>query len=265
METKTLNRIEALFARKNKHLLSVYFTAGFPGLDDTLPLLRRLEGAGADIVEIGIPFSDPIADGPTIQESNKKALDNGISLKGIFGQLEELRPGSSVPVILMGYLNPVLQFGMENFCRRCAEVGVDGLILPDLPMEEYLESYMEMFGHYGLCNIFLITPQTSEDRIRLIDRNSRGFIYMVSAASTTGGREGLNEDQIDYFKRIRAMNLKNPALIGFGISSPATFRQACEYASGAIVGSALIRALQQAADPMQAAADFVKNLKATTP
>lgn len=265
METSTLNRIEELFARKNRQLLSVYFTAGFPGLNDTLPLLRRLEGAGADIVEIGIPFSDPIADGPTIQESNKKALDNGISLRRIFAQLEDLRPGSSVPVILMGYLNPVVQFGMENFCRRCAEVGVDGLILPDLPMEEYLESYAEMFARYGLCNIFLITPQTSEQRIRLIDRNSRGFIYMVSAASTTGAREGLNEDQIDYFKRIRAMKLRNPALIGFGISSPAIFRQACEYASGAIVGSALIRALQQAADPMQAAADFVKNLKATTP
>ena len=261
MQTSTLNRITSLFGKRQEGLLSVYFTAGFPNLDDTIPILRSVEKAGADLVEIGIPFSDPIADGPTIQESNKRAIENGITLKYLFEQLESLRPASSLPVILMGYLNPVLQFGIEAFCRRCSEVGIDGLILPDLPMDEYLESYKSTAERYGLSNIFLITPQTSEERIRWIDRHTRGFIYMVSSAGTTGSRSGLDASQIEYFERIRSMQLDNPALIGFGISDRTAFEQACRYASGAIVGSALIRAIGESADPVRDAAAFVKELK----
>ncbi|MDZ7608405.1 MAG: tryptophan synthase subunit alpha [Cyclobacteriaceae bacterium] len=255
------NRIRQLFEAKKERILSVYFTAGFPQLQDTMTIIRELQEAGADIVEVGIPYSDPVADGPTIQESNKMALDNGISLKIIFEQLKELRQHISVPVILMGYINPVLQYGVEAFCQKCKETGIDGVILPDLPMQEYIDEYKEVFERHGILNIFLITPQTSDQRIHEIDSNSSGFIYMVSSASTTGAKGGISDEQVQYFKRVRAMKLKNPTLIGFGISNNATFNQACEQASGAIIGSAFINLLRNSHDFKRDISTFIKSVK----
>jgi tryptophan synthase alpha chain len=239
----------------------VYFTAGFPTLQDTTNIMKLLDGSGADIIEVGIPFSDPVADGPTIQESNKVALDNGISLQLIFDQLATIRKEVTVPIILMGYINPVLQYGIDAFCKKCAEVGADGLILPDLPMQEYINDYKNTFESHGLLNIFLITPQTSEARIREIDGNSRGFIYMVSSASTTGAKTGISQDQERYFERIKAMKLNNPTLIGFGISNNETFNQACAYASGAIIGSAFINLLNTSKNIEQDITGFIKSVK----
>ncbi|MEN7551390.1 tryptophan synthase subunit alpha [Rapidithrix thailandica] len=240
------NRIDQLFQQKKERVLNVYFTAGYPQLNDTCTIIKTLQQSGADLIEIGMPFSDPVADGPTIQESNQVALNNGMSLKLLFEQLKGIREEVSIPIVLMGYINPVLQFGIEAFCKACQEVGVDGLILPDLPMQEYLKEYKGLFDQYGLHNIFLITPQTSDDRICEIDSNSKGFIYMVSSASTTGAKTDISQSQIDYFERVKQMQLQNPTLIGFGISNQATFRQACQYASGAIIGSAFIKVLSQA-------------------
>jgi tryptophan synthase alpha chain len=255
------NRIEQLFKKKKEGILSVYFSAGFPGLNDTSTIMKSLEAAGADVIEVGIPFSDPVADGPTIQESNKVALDNGISLKLIFEQLANIRESVQIPIIMMGYINPVLQFGLEAFCKKCAEVGVDGLILPDLPMQEYLDEYQTMFESYGLINIFLITPQTSESRIREIDSNSRGFIYMVSSASTTGAKGGISDDQVKYFERVKAMKLRNPTLIGFGISNHETFQRACQHSAGAIIGSAFINVLKNASYLENDITTFIKEVK----
>lgn len=255
------NRIDQLFEKKRERILSVYFSAGYPNLDDTADIMKYLEESGADIIEVGIPFSDPVADGPTIQESNKIALDNGISLKLIFEQLSEIRNSVKIPIILMGYINPVLQFGLEAFCAKCKDVGVDGLILPDLPMQEYLDEYKSTFEAYGLLNIFLITPQTSEDRIREIDKNSKGFIYMVSSASTTGAKAGISHGQEAYFERVNQMKLGNPTLIGFGISNKSTFDRACQYASGAIIGSAFINVLREAKNVKTDIASFIQSVK----
>lgn len=255
------NRIEQLFEDKKEGILSVYFSAGFPKLKDTSRIVKSLEDAGADIIEVGIPFSDPVADGPTIQESNKIALDNGISLKLIFEQLADIRESVTIPIIMMGYINPVLQYGLEAFCQKCAEVGVDGLILPDLPMQEYLDEYQSTFEAYGLINIFLITPHTTESRIREIDANSKGFIYMVSSASTTGAKVGISEEQEKYFGRIQSMALQNPTLIGFGISNHETFTRACQHSAGAIIGSAFIKVLKNAKDLNQDINTFIKEVK----
>ena len=257
----SINRIDKLFAGESTNLLSVYFTAGFPSADDTLTIARALDEAGADIIEIGMPFSDPIADGPTIQESNNAALKNGMTIKRLFDQLERLRDNVKVPVILMGYINPVLQFGIDAFCKKCQETGIDGLILPDLPMAEYLMHYKDKFESYGLKNVFLITPQTSEERIREIDRNSDGFIYMVSSASTTGAKKSIGNEQLEYFGRISEMNLKNPTLVGFGISSHETFSTACRYSNGAIIGSAFIKILQKEGASAEAITRFIKDIK----
>lgn len=257
----TKNKIEQLFEEKKERILSVYFTAGYPGLNDTSNIIKYLQSSGADIVEVGIPFSDPVADGPTIQESNKLALGNGISLKLIFEQLTEIRNEVDIPIILMGYINPVMQFGVEEFCQKCEEVGVDGLILPDLPMQEYIDEYQSMFEAHGLLNIFLITPQTSEQRIREIDDNSKGFIYMVSLAGTTGAKGDISEDQLAYFERIKTMQLKNPTLIGFGISNQETFDRACSYAFGAIIGSAFINILEKSINLEQDISAFIKSVK----
>ena len=257
----TKNRIEQLFEEKKERILSVYFSAGFPRLNDTSEIMKYLDESGADIIEVGIPFSDPVADGPTIQESNKVALDNGISLKLIFEQLADIRKEVNIPIILMGYINPVLQFGIEAFCEKCAEVGVDGMILPDLPMQEYLDNYKFTFEKYGLHNVFLITPQTSESRVREIDDNSKGFIYMVSSASTTGAKMDISKEQVNYFQRIKEMNLNNPTLIGFGISNKETFDQACTYASGAIIGSAFINVLKNASNLQEDISEFIKSVK----
>jgi len=255
------NRIDGVFRDKKKNILSVYFTAGFPSLNDTADILLYLQDAGADMIEIGIPFSDPMADGPTIQESNHTALQNGMSLKILFQQLEEVREKINIPLILMGYLNPAMQYGIEAFCESCARTGIDGLIIPDLPMQEYLDYYRQLFDRFGIYNIFLISPQTSESRVRQIDENSKGFIYMVSSASVTGAREGISPEQIDYFNRIKNMNLKNPLMIGFGISNNQTFKTACAYASGAIIGSAFIRALKESGDLKTGIFNFIQSVK----
>lgn len=239
-----MNKISRLFTEKNREILSIYFTAGFPKLDDTRSIIKELVLNGVDMIEIGIPFSDPLADGPTIQHSSQVALENGMSVKLLFQQLQDLGP-TNVPLILMGYLNPVLQYGMEQFCRDASGLGVSGLIIPDLPLQEYLDEYESVFKKYDLKNIFLITPQTSEQRIRLIDRYSDAFIYMVSSASTTGAKVGITEAQESYFKRIRSMNLNNPVVAGFGISDKQTFSKVCEYANGGIIGSAFIKALSK--------------------
>ena len=243
-----MNRIDQLFEKKKERVLSIYFTAGFPKLEDTLPIMEAIEEAGADIIEIGVPYSDPIADGPTIQDSNMIALNNGMSLKKLFEQLKDMRKTVSIPVVLMGYLNPIIQYGMENFCKKCREIGVDGLILPDLPMQQYLDEYKAVFDQFELRNTFLISPQTSEKRIREIDEHSNGFIYMVSAHSITGARSGISDEQIAYFERVKAMQLKNPRLIGFGISDSQTFSTASTYSNGAIIGSAFIKTIKESKD-----------------
>ena len=257
----SMNRINKLFQERKKGILNVYFTAGYPTLNDTLSIAKSLEVAGADMIEIGIPFSDPVADGETIQKSNNSALKNGMSLKLLFDQLEDLRTNVQIPVILMGYVNPVLQYGVKNFCKRCQEVGVDGVILPDLPMELYQKEYRKYFDDNGLKMIYLITPQTSEDRIHLIDQATDGFIYMVSSASTTGGKKDISSKQKNYFNRIRSMNLLNPTLIGFGISDAESFSQACEYANGAIIGSAFINAISNTENLDAVIKSFIQSIK----
>ncbi|WP_288373774.1 tryptophan synthase subunit alpha [uncultured Algoriphagus sp.] len=239
-----MNRIHYLFNNKQERVLSIYFTAGFPHLEDTIPVMEAIQAGGADIIEIGVPYSDPIADGPTIQDSNKIALENGMSMKKLFEQLKGFRAKIHIPVVLMGYLNPIIQFGMEDFCKKCKEVGIDGLIVPDLPMQQYLDEFKSLFEEYGLVNTFLISPQTSEKRIREIDENTDGFIYMVSSHSITGAKSGISEEQIAYFKRVQDMNLKNPRLIGFGISDAETFTTASSYSHGAIIGSAFIKTVK---------------------
>jgi len=240
-----MSRINEVFLRKKKNVLNIYFTAGYPNIDDTLRIARALQAAGTDIIEIGIPYSDPIADGPTIQDSSQKALNAGMSLKLLMMQLQDLRKHISIPVILMGYINPVLQYGFVEFCQDCKEVGIDGVILPDLPLQEYMEMYQRTFEKYGLYNIFLITPQTSHRRILRINEVSKGFIYMVSSASITGAKQGVSQEQVDYFERIQNMSLSVERLIGFGISNKETFNAVCKYASGAIIGSAFINQLSK--------------------
>ena len=235
-----MNRIQAKL-QEDKKLLSIYFTAGYPNLDDTVTTIQNLEKNGVDMIEIGLPFSDPLADGPTIQESSTQALQNGMTSTLLFEQLKDVRKTVSIPLILMGYFNPMLQYGVEAFCKKCQEVGIDGLIIPDLPVEIYHEDYKDIFERYGLLNVFLITPQTSDARIRYMDSISDGFIYMVSSASTTGSQSGFGKEQTDYFKRIADLKLENPQIIGFGISNHETFSQAIQYAKGAIIGSAFIK------------------------
>jgi len=256
-----MNRISALFASRNEPILNIYATAGYPNFGDTMLVLNALQEGGVDIIEIGMPYSDPIADGETIQQSNQVSLDQGMSVTHLFDQLKNMRQSISVPVLLMGYVNPVLQFGVERFCQKCQEVGVDGVILPDLPLAEYQLSYQSIFEQYGLLNIFLITPQTSDERIKQIDAISEGFIYMVSSASTTGAKTGISSDQEAYFKRIDNMNLKNPRLVGFGISDRESFIKASNGASGAIIGSAFVKLVGNAKNLREEIVGFVKSIK----
>ena len=239
-----MNRINKKLQEDNK-LLSIYFTAGYPSLDDTVSIIQDLEKNGVDMIEIGLPFSDPLADGPTIQTSSTQALKNGITTEVLFNQLKDIRETVSIPLIIMGYFNPMLQYGVEAFCKKCKEIGIDGLIIPDLPVDVYHDQYQSIFEKYGLINVFLITPQTSDERIRYIDSVSNGFIYMVSSASTTGTQSGFGDEQTNYFKRIADMNLNNPQIVGFGISNKQTFKQATTYAKGAIIGSAFIKHLSK--------------------
>lgn len=238
-----MNRIKQLFEQKKENVLSIYFTAGYPDINSTLDIAEALEKAGADFLEIGIPYSDPLADGPVIQNSSLKSIENGMTLRVLFEQLKDLRKRVSIPVLLMGYVNPILQYGVEKFCASCKEVGVDGVIAPDLPMYEYEEMYQNCFSENNLSNIFLITPQTSDERIRKIDELSNGFIYLLSSSSTTGKNLALTDVTEDYFTRLKNMNLKNPTMIGFGISDNKSFSKASQYANGAIVGSAFVKLL----------------------
>ncbi len=253
-----MNRIQQKL-QEDKKLLSIYFTAGYPALEDTVPVIKNLQAAGVDMIEIGMPFSDPLADGPTIQDSGAQALKNGMSLQKLFQQLEDVRKEVDIPLIAMGYLNPVMQYGVEAFCQKCQEIGIDGLILPDLPVDVYEEEFKALFEKYGLLNVFLITPQTPDHRIRYIDELSDGFIYMVSSASTTGAKQGFGEEQEAYFERIQAMKLKNPQIVGFGISNADTFQQATARTNGAIIGSAFIKHLtKEGTDTIQ---DFIHSIR----
>lgn len=251
-----------MFSSGRKKLLSVYYTAGYPHLEDTAAIAGSLEDAGVDFIELGIPFSDPVADGPTIQASNKIALDNGMNLHLLLQQVKVMRKTVRIPVILMGYLNPIIQYGMEQFCADAEEAGVDGLILPDMPMEVYMEEYRQLFDAHNLSNTFLIAPTTSEARIRKIDAATNGFIYAVAASSTTGARDKFSDAQIEYFGYLKELGLTNPYLIGFGISNAATFSTACAYGYGAIVGSAFVDLLSRATDLGKDIKAFVRALKA---
>ncbi|MGJ8658944.1 MAG: tryptophan synthase subunit alpha [Cellulophaga fucicola] len=239
-----MNRINQKM-QEDKKLLSLYFTAGYPELNNTVKIIEDLEASGIDMIEIGLPFSDPLADGPTIQNSSTIALKNGMTTKLLFEQLKDIRKTVSIPLIIMGYFNPMLQYGVEAFCAKCAEIGIDGLIMPDLPLAVYQDEYEAIFKKHNLKNIFLITPQTSNERIKQIDEASDAFIYMVSSASVTGSKSGFGDEQTAYFKRIASMQLKNPQIIGFGINNNETFTQATEDAKGAIIGSAFIKHLTE--------------------
>lgn len=252
-----MNRIKQLFEKKQKNILSIYFTAGFPQLNDTCNVIRELEANGIDLIEIGIPFSDPMADGPTIQESGTIALRNGMTLKVLFEQLKDIRSDVTIPLILMGYLNPIMQYGFENFCKQCKETGIDGAIIPDLPFNDYISQYKPIADKYDIKIVMLITPETSDERIHLIDEHTDGFIYMVSSASTTGAQSNFDDKKQAYFRKINGMNLRNPRLIGFGISNKATLEAAQENASGAIIGSKFITLLKESANIKEA----VKALK----
>lgn len=247
-----MNRIEQLFQKKDKKLLSLYFCAGDPEPGNTANVIRTLEKNGIDMLEVGIPFSDPLADGPVIQSAATHALKNRMSVRELFSQLKDIRKDVQLPLILMGYLNPIFKFGFENFCKKCVEVGVDGMIIPDLPFKDYLEEYKPIADKYDLRIIMLITPETSEERIRYIDDNTDGFIYMVSSAATTGAQKSFNEAKQEYFRRINAMNLRNPRMIGFGISNKQTLEAAQANASGAIIGSKFVTLLEELKDPQKA-------------
>ncbi|WP_282115919.1 tryptophan synthase subunit alpha [Cellulophaga baltica] len=253
-----MNRINQKM-QEDKKLLSIYFTAGYPSLNDTVKVIQDLEASGIDMIEIGLPFSDPLADGPTIQNSSTAALKNGMTTNILFEQLKDIRKSVSIPLILMGYFNPMLQYGVEAFCKKCAEIGIDGLIMPDLPLDVYQDEYEAIFKKYDLKNIFLITPQTSDARILQIDAASDAFIYMVSTASVTGSKSGFGEEQTTYFNRIAAMNLKNPQIVGFGINNSSTFKQATTHAKGAIIGSAFIKHLTE--HGVATIPEFVKEIR----
>lgn len=252
-----MNRINQLFISKPNNILSIYFTAGFPQLHDTCTIIKELVANGIDLIEIGIPFSDPMADGPTIQESGTIALNNGMTLRILFDQLQDIRKEVSIPLILMGYLNPILQFGFDNFCKRCSDVGIDGMIIPDLPFNDYIKEYKPIADKYNLKIIMLITPDTSEKRIRTIDDNTDGFIYMVSSTATTGAQNSFDDQKQAYFQRINKMNLQNPRLIGFGISNKSTLESAQQNANGAIIGSKFITLLKESSNIK----DAILNLK----
>ncbi|MCY2688032.1 tryptophan synthase subunit alpha [Salinimicrobium sp. TH3] len=255
-----MNRIKQKLQEKpSKKLLSIYFTAGYPEPDDTTTILQELQKSGVDMVEIGLPFSDPLADGPVIQKSSEAALKNGMTTNKLFSQLESIRESIDIPLLIMGYFNPILQYGVEKFCRKCSEIGIDGLIIPDLPLEEYELQYKEIFKQYDLLPVFLVTPQTSEERIREIDRASEGFIYMVSTAAVTGGTGGFGEAQKEYFDRVSKMGLQNPLIVGFGIKDSTSFEQATAVTNGAIIGSAFIKQLTDSGT--SGISDFINSIR----
>jgi len=252
-----MNRIDELFKRKNERILNVYCTAGYPELNSTVKVMKALQDSGADLIELGMPYSDPLADGPVIQASGSKALANGMSIATLFSQLKDFRKEIYVPVILMGYMNPVLQYGFEKFCQHAADVPIDGLILPDLPEYEFETEYGPVIQRYGLDFIFLVTPETSEERVRKLDSLSTGFLYAVSSSSTTGKDKNMTNVNA-YLQRLKSYNLKNPVLVGFGIKDKQSFDTACKHANGAIIGTAYINALGNGADIIEATKQFLK-------
>jgi len=254
-----MNSIKNIFEKKDRNVLSIYFTSGFPTLDDTTKVIRELSESGVDFIEVGLPYSDPLADGPTIQDSSQVALKNGINLDIIFEQLFAIKEKNTTPLIVMGYLNQMLKYGEERFCKKLVACGVDTVILPDLPMVEYENYYKALFDTYGINNVFLITPQTSEERIRKIDAYTKSFIYMVASSSITGAKGDISQSQIDYFERIKGMDLQSNLIIGFGISDRSTFSKACEYANGAIIGSAFIKMLKRYGIPQ--IDDFIRSIR----
>jgi tryptophan synthase alpha chain len=260
-----MSRLSEVF-KSGKKILNIYCTAGFPRLDSTLPVMRALQESGADIIELGMPYSDPLADGETIQKSSAVALANGMNMQVLFEQLKNMRQspslggvGEAIPVVLMGYMNPVLQYGFENFCADAANVGVDGLILPDLPQHEFEKTYRAILEKYNLDLIFLVTPETSEERVKKLDSLSSGFLYAVSSSSTTGGEKDFNEVK-EYLQRLQSYQLKNPVLVGFGIKDKKTFNDACKYANGAIIGSAYVKIIQQAPSPEVLTKCFIQSI-----
>ena len=254
-----MNRLEELFTRKKSRVLNVYCTAGYPQLDRTIKVMKALQDNGADLIELGMPYSDPLADGPVIQASGSKALENGMSIEVLFQQLKDFRKEIYVPIILMGYMNPVLQFGFEKFCQYCADAPIDGLILPDLPEYEFETEYGAIIQRYGLDFIFLVTPETSEERIKKLDSLSRGFLYAVSSSSITGSDKDFSPVET-YLERLQKMQLKNPILVGFGIKDKRTFDMACGHANGAIIGSAYIKALENTTDIEEATKTFLESI-----
>ncbi|MFD2146955.1 tryptophan synthase subunit alpha [Mucilaginibacter antarcticus] len=255
-----MNRLNTFFANKKDNLLSIYYTAGYPELNTTVDIAEALEKAGVDFLEVGFPYSDPVADGPTIQNSSQKSLDAGMTLTVLFEQLADLRKRVSIPILLMGYVNPIVQYGVERFCKKAAEVGVDGIIVPDLPMYEYETMYSGYFADNNLSNIFLVTPQTSPDRIRKIDGLSNAFIYLLSSSSITGGSLNVSDSIEAYYTRVKQMKLDNPIIIGFGISDNATFSKACQFANGAIVGSKFVKLLDEP-DYLQKIPAFIQSIR----
>ena len=256
-----MNRLNKLFAEKKENILSIYYTAGYPEIGATLKIAQALEKAGADFLEIGFPYSDPVADGPTIQHSSQVAIENGMTLQVLFQQLKDLRPQVKIPVLLMGYVNPMLQYGVANFCKDAAEAGVDGIIVPDLPLYEYEELYKDEFIKNGLSNIFLVTPQTSEERIRKIDELSNGFIYLLSSSATTGKDLNQSDEIGKYYERVKAMKLKNPLIIGFGISDKLSFDRANSYVNGAIMGTAFVKSIGNKQDYLSHIPEFITKIK----
>ncbi len=254
-----MSRIQELFAKKQTKILNVYCTAGFPALNSTLTVMKALQDSGADLIELGMPYSDPLADGPVIQASGSKSLENGMTIHVLLKQLSGFRKDISVPVILMGYMNPVLQYGFEKFCADAAAVGVDGLILPDLPEYEFETEFGAIIKKNGLDFIFLVTPETSEDRIKKLDSLSSGFLYAVSSSATTGKDKDFSAVE-KYLQRLQAMNLKNPVLVGFGIKDKETFQSACKYANGAIIGTAYIKMLEESEDIEKGTKNFLQNI-----
>ena len=253
-----MNRIDKKLKEERK-LLSIYFTAGFPNLNDTADIIIKLQESGVDMIEIGLPFSDPLADGPTIQDSSMSAINNGMNTDILFNQLKDIRDRVSIPLIIMGYFNPILQYGVEKFCKKCNEIGIDGLIIPDLPIDYYLENYKSIFEQNKLYNMFLIAPQTSDERIRKIDSISTGFIYMVSSSSITGSKNSFSSEQINYFERIEKMNLNTPRIIGFGVGNKETFNATVDYSKGAIIGSAFIKNLHE--NGIDSIDSFIKSIR----